>query len=85
MFGVGSSEILLILVVVLLLFGSKELPQAAKTIGKGLRDFQRATQSARNEITRLIDEDDRKEIGKTETTEEKKEAESVPKGNEPVG
>lgn len=65
MFGsIGSFEILIILFVILLLFGSKQLPQAAKTIGKGIRDFQRATQNARNEITRIIEEDDIKDVKK---------------------
>ncbi len=65
MFGsIGSFEIMIIFFVILLLFGSKQLPQAAKTIGKGIRDFQRATQNARNEITRIIEEDDVKDVKK---------------------
>ena len=65
MFGsIGSFEILIIFFVILLLFGSKQLPQAAKTIGKGIRDFQRATQSARNEITRIMEEDDVRDVKK---------------------
>lgn len=59
MFGqIGNFEILLILAVALLLFGSKQLPQVAKNVGKTVRDFQKATQNARNEITRIIDEED---------------------------
>ncbi|HDQ45239.1 MAG TPA: twin-arginine translocase TatA/TatE family subunit [bacterium] len=62
MFGsIGSFEILIIMLVVLMLFGSRQLPQMAKHIGKGIRDFQRATQSARNEITRMIEDDGRDE------------------------
>lgn len=58
MFGIGSMELFVILLIALLLFGSKELPHVAKNIGKALRDFQNATQKARNEINRIIEEDE---------------------------
>jgi sec-independent protein translocase protein TatA len=59
MFGpVGMGELLLILLIVLLLFGSKELPQVARKMGKGYRDLQRMTQNAREEMRKIIDEND---------------------------
>jgi sec-independent protein translocase protein TatA len=59
MFGsVGLGEILFILLVALLLFGSKELPQVARKVGKGYRDLQRLTQNTRDEIKKLIEEGD---------------------------
>ncbi len=58
MFGsVGMSEILVILVVVLLLFGSKQLPDVARKIGKGYREFQKATQNARDEVKKILEDD----------------------------
>ena len=58
MFGaIGSTELFIILLVALILFGSKQLPQVAKNLGKGLRDFQKATQDAKNEIQRLVEEE----------------------------
>jgi sec-independent protein translocase protein TatB len=45
MFGVGWSEILLILVVALLVLGPTKLPDIAKGLGKGLREFKRAMNS----------------------------------------
>ena len=57
MFGIGSMELMVIMVVALLVFGSKQLPDVAKTIGKGLRDLQRATQGARDEINKIIEDD----------------------------
>lgn len=63
MFGsIGSFELFIILLVALLLFGSKQLPQVARNLGKGLRDFQKATQSARDEIQKLVEEDDKKDL-----------------------
>jgi sec-independent protein translocase protein TatA len=40
--NIGFSEILLILVVVLLLFGAKRLPEVGSSIGKGIREFKRS-------------------------------------------
>jgi len=40
----GGYEILLIIVVVLLLFGGRKLPELARGIGKGIRDFRKATE-----------------------------------------
>ena len=50
MFGFGMSEILLILVVVLVLFGPSKLPEMARTIGKGLREMRRASDDLRTAI-----------------------------------
>jgi sec-independent protein translocase protein TatA len=52
----GGSEMLLVLVVILLLFGGKKLPELARSIGKGLAEFRRATQEVQREINApLID------------------------------
>lgn len=49
-FNMGTGEILLILFVVLLLFGSKGLPNVARTFGKGLNEFKRASESVQKDI-----------------------------------
>ncbi len=60
MFGsVGFSEIIVILLIVLLLFGSKQLPEMARKLGKGYREFQRATQNARDEVKKMLDDENR--------------------------
>jgi sec-independent protein translocase protein TatA len=56
--GIGGFEVFIILLVALLLFGSKQMPQVAKNLGKGLRDFQKATQSAKDEIHKILEEAD---------------------------
>jgi len=50
MFGVGTQEILIILVVVLLLFGGKRLPEMARGVGKGLGEFRRAVRDVQREV-----------------------------------
>lgn len=49
MFGIGWSEILIILVIALLVLGPAKLPEIAKGLGKGLRDFRRAMNSSLDE------------------------------------
>ena len=41
---IGSAEIIVILCVILLLFGGKKLPEFARSLGKGIREFKKATQ-----------------------------------------
>ena len=50
MFGMGPWEIALIFLVVLLLFGAKRLPEIARNMGKGIREFKSALKDAQNEI-----------------------------------
>jgi sec-independent protein translocase protein TatA len=47
---IGGGEIIFILLIVLLLFGSKKLPDVARMVGKGMREFQRATEDIKREI-----------------------------------
>ncbi len=47
---IGTPEILIILLVVLLLFGSKQIPEFARMLGKGLREFRKATDDIKKEI-----------------------------------
>ena len=43
MFGIGMQELLLILVVVLLIFGANKLPEIGGGLGRGIRNFRRAS------------------------------------------
>lgn len=46
----GGWEFLLILLVILLLFGAKRLPEIARSLGKALREFKKAGQEIKREI-----------------------------------
>lgn len=48
--GLGASELLLIALVVLLLFGGKKIPELMKGLGKGVRSFKEGMKEVDNEI-----------------------------------
>jgi len=50
MFGMGMPEVILILAVGLIVIGPKKLPELAKSLGKGIVEFKRATQDFRDTI-----------------------------------
>ena len=60
MFGsLGATEILLIVLAILILFGAKKIPEFAKGIGKGMREFKKALNDAQDELK--IDDDNKKD------------------------
>lgn len=50
MFNLGSGEILLIFLGILLMFGAKKLPELARGLGKGLNEFRDAVETGKKEI-----------------------------------
>ena len=53
--GIGTWEILLIFLVVLLVFGAKRIPEIAKGLGKGITEFKRAVRDVKDEIETSAD------------------------------
>ena len=52
----GGWEIVLILAVVLILFGAKKLPELAKGLGTGIKEFKKATREVTEEVTNAMDD-----------------------------
>jgi sec-independent protein translocase protein TatA len=53
MFGnIGTGEIILILLIVLIFFGAKKIPELAQGLGKGLREFRKAAKDIQDEVER---------------------------------
>jgi sec-independent protein translocase protein TatA len=53
---ISGSEIFIILLVVLVLFGAKKIPELAKGLGKGMREFKKATDDIKKEINDSSDD-----------------------------
>jgi sec-independent protein translocase protein TatA len=77
-FEFGPGEIMFIALVALLLFGGDKLPELARGLGKGIRDFKDASEGVKREITNQIDNFEAKKTQQAETAkvEEKPAAES---------
>lgn len=58
MFGIGASELLVIFLFALLFIGPKKLPELAKGLGKGLREFQRAKDDLLDEVNKPAPKDE---------------------------
>ncbi len=80
MFGhLGFPEILIIMVIILLLFGAKRIPEIAGSMGKGIREFKKNINDASRDLTsdanRSIppaNEAERRPVGEDEATREPK-------------
>ena len=60
--SLGMPEIILIFLVVLLVFGAKRIPEIARGLGKGIREFKDATNDIKSELN--VNVDDRRSINK---------------------
>jgi sec-independent protein translocase protein TatA len=52
--NLGTTEILLILLVILIFFGAKKIPELAQGLGKGIREFKKATREIEDEVTNEV-------------------------------
>ncbi len=56
--GLGWPEIMGILVIVLVLFGAKKVPELMKGLGTGIKEFKKASRDVQDELHRSVEEDD---------------------------
>lgn len=66
MFGLGLPELIIIFLVVLLLFGAKNIPEIAKGMGKALRSFKKGANEVEDEINSPLEVKD-EELDKQDT------------------
>jgi sec-independent protein translocase protein TatA len=55
--GLGGTEVVLILFAILLLFGAKRIPELAKGLGRGIREFKDATKEIKSDIENSVKDD----------------------------
>ena len=73
MFGLGTQELIVILVIIMIIFGAGKLPQIGEGLGRAIKNFKRATNDAENAID--ITPEGKKKKSKQKTEEENKENE----------
>ncbi len=56
MFGIGGSEIFVIILIAIMLFGADKVPEIARTLAKGMTQLKNATDDIKNEISRSAEE-----------------------------
>ena len=80
--SLGWTEIAIIFLAVLILFGAKKIPELAKGLGQGLREFRRATQEVQREFENVDDTIDKANAAEAQAakTEEEGKAEKEPAG-----
>lgn len=84
--GIGGPELLIILVIILLLFGAKKLPELARGLGKSMKEFKKATQEVQEDFQEAMDavENEKKQKPAPPPAGEKPEKEAV-SGENPKG
>ena len=66
---IGAGELVVILLVIVMFFGADKIPEMARGLGKGMRQFKDATGSIQREIEKSITESERAANAATPTTE----------------
>lgn len=57
LFNLGTGEIIVIVLVILLLFGGKKIPELMKGVGKGVKSFKQGLSEVEDEIKKASDDD----------------------------
>jgi len=85
-FNLGGPDLIIILVIVLVLFGAKKLPELARGLGQAVKEFSKAKEEFENEITRppVVEPPRHLDEPKVEVTKVEEEKAAAPQGTHHV-
>jgi len=83
MFGLGFGELVLILIIALIFIGPKKLPELAKGLGQGMKEFQKAAKGLTDQIQEEVKSSETSEESKKLASTEASHVEQDPKDQKP--
>lgn len=66
MFGLGTQELIFIIIIILILFGPKKIPELMQSLGKGLRQFRKAQEEIQKDINNALNTEPKEDKKKEE-------------------
>ena len=83
MFGpIGMPELIIILVIALIIFGPRKLPELGKSLGRSLNEFKKASTDLQNTLEQEIKIEEQKETAATAKAEEDTASAAIPKDDD---
>ncbi|MDN5365747.1 MAG: sec-independent protein translocase protein TatA [Thermacetogenium sp.] len=82
MINIGPMELLLILIIVLIVFGPGKMPEVARTLGKAVREFRKASSGLQRVWDEISRENPQQAAGSKNTSPVTSSSSSAPQGNE---
>ena len=81
MFGLGPTELIIVFLLIIILFGAKRLPELARSLGRSIKEFKHATQGLKDEFD--IDKIEDKAPKQSVKTQEKPQSSEKESAEEP--
>ncbi len=84
LFNLGGGEIILVLLLVLILFGARKIPELAKGLGQGIKEFKKATREVTDEIQNAVDDHPYSTLPPKDRQVEANEQQKLPETSDPA-